>query len=199
MDRYYMPLKLHRVSGVVGYVRPTQELPGRVTLESPAIMTMTDLRQVTALTVEPHVSIEWALERMRGGGVRLLLVTNQDGDVVGLITSHDIQGNKPLQLLRETRVRRAEIRVRDIMTPKSELDCIDLAEVMVASVGHVLETLRRVGRHHALVCECDHNSGVSSIRGIFSANRLSQQLGITFEPIEVASTFAEMESALTAG
>jgi hypothetical protein len=34
MDRYYMPLKLRRVTGLVGYVRPTQELPGKVTLES---------------------------------------------------------------------------------------------------------------------------------------------------------------------
>ncbi len=118
MDRYYMPLKLRRVTGVVGYVRPTQELPDKVTLDTPAIMTMTDLRQVPALTVEPHVSIDWALERMRVNGVRLLLVTNHDSDVVGLITSNDIQGHKPLRFLRETHVRRAEIRVRDIMTPK---------------------------------------------------------------------------------
>ena len=199
MDRYYMPLKLSRLVGAVRYFRPTQELPDKVTLDSPAIMTMTDLRQVAALTVEPHVSIEWALERMRVGGVRLLLVTNHDDDVVGLITANDIQGHKPLQLLQEMRVRRAEIRVRDIMTPKSELDCIALDEVMVASVGHVLETLRRVGRHHALVCECDGISNVCSVRGIFSAKRLSQQLGINFEPVEVANTFAEMESALTAG
>ncbi|MBI5040311.1 MAG: CBS domain-containing protein [Gammaproteobacteria bacterium] len=162
-------------------------------------MTMTDLRQVGALTVEPHVSIEWALTRMRVGGVRLLLVTNPDGNVVGLITSHDIQGEKPLQLLGHMNVRHAEIRVRDIMTPKAELECISLDEVLAASVGHVLETLRRAGRHHALVCDCDRRTGAQSIRGIFSASRLSQQLGILFEPIEVATTFAELESALTAG
>lgn len=194
-----MPLKMRRLSGSVGFVRPTQELPAKVGMDSPAIMTMTDLRQVGALTVEPHVSIEWALTRMRVGGVRLLLVTNPDGSVVGLITSNDIQGQKPLQLLGHMNVRHAEIRVRDIMTPATELECISLDEVFVASVGHVLETLRRTGRHHALVCECDHQTGIQSIRGIFSATRLSQQLGITFEPIEVATTFAELESSLTAG
>lgn len=199
MDNYYLPLKLRRLSGWVGYIRPTQELPARVTLDSPAIMTMTDLRQVAALTVELHVSIEWALTRMRVGGVRLLLVTNHDGNVVGLITSSDIQGQKPLQLLRQTGVRREEIRVCDIMTPTAELECVSLDEVLAASVGHVLETLRRVGRHHALVCEYDRKTGLPSIRGIFSATRLSQQLGIQFQPIEVATTFAKMESALIAG
>ncbi len=199
MDRYYMPLKLCRLSGTLTFVKPTQELPASVTLDSPAIMTMTDLRQTSALTIEPHVSIEWAHERMRAGGVRLLLVTNSEGDVIGLITANDIQGQKPLLLLREMRLRRAEILVRDIMTSKSDLDCVSLDEVMVASVGHVLETLRRLGRQHALVCECDRIGGASSIRGIFSANRLSQQLGVHFEPIEVAKTFAELESALNVG
>ncbi len=199
MDSHYMPLKMRRLSGPVGFVQPTQELPTKVGMDSPAIMTMTDLRQVGALTVEPHVSIEWALTRMRVGGVRLLLVTNPDGNVVGLITSNDIQGEKPLLLLGQMNVRRAEIRVRDIMTPKAELECISLDEVLAASVGHVLETLRRTGRHHALVCECDHRTGAPSIRGIFSASRLSQQLGILFEPIEVATSFAELESALITG
>jgi len=198
MDRYYMPMKLRRITGVVGYVRPTQELPDKVTLDTPAIMTMTDLGQVPALTVEPHVSIDWALERMRVNGVRLLLVTNPDSDVVGLITSNDVQGQKPLRFMRETHVRRAEIRVRDIMTPKDHLQCIPLDEVMVASVGHVLETLRRIGRQHALVCEYGCDSGTSSIRGILSASRLSQQLGIHFEPIAVADTFVAVESALAA-
>ena len=152
-----------------------------------------------ALTIEPHVSIEWALERMRAGGVRLLLVTNSDNEVIGLVTANDIQGQKPLQLLREMRLRRAEILVRDIMTPKSDLDCVTLDEIMVASVGHVLETLRQLGRQHALVCECDHSAGTSSIRGILSASMLSQQLGIQFEPISVAKTFAEFETALHVG
>lgn len=199
MDRYYMPLKLRRLTGTLTFVKPTQELPSSVTLESPAVLTMTDLRQIAAFTIEPHVSIAWAHETMRANGVRLLLVTNSEGEVIGLITANDIQGQKPLQLLHEMRLRRAEILVRDIMTPKSDLDCVTLNEVMVASVGHVLETLRRLGRHHALVCECDHIGAASSIRGIFSATRLSQQLGIQFEPIEVAKTFAELESALNVG
>lgn len=199
MKKQYMPLNMQYLSGPIGYFRPTQELPAKVTLESPAIMTMTDLRQVGALTIEPNVSIEWALKRMREGGVRLLLVTNHDDDVVGLITATDIQGEKPLRLLQNLRLRHAEIPVRDIMTPRDRLEFISMDEVLKASVGNVLETLRRIGRRHALVYDRDRQSGPAAIRGIFSATRLSRQLGVVFEPIEVARSFADVEIAINSG
>jgi CBS domain containing-hemolysin-like protein len=199
MEKHYMPLESQYLAGPMGYFRPSQELPDKVTLESPAIMTMTDLRQVAALTIEPNVSIEWALQRMREGGVRLLLVINHDHDVVGLITSTDIQGEKPLRFLQEVRLRHSEIPVRDIMTPRDNLEFISMDDVLKASVGNVLETLRRMGRKHALVYDRDKRAGHASIRGIFSASRLSRQLGVVFEPIEVARSFAEVEVAINSG
>lgn len=196
MQKHYMPLALRYLNGPLGFFRPTQELPAKVSKDSPAIMTMTDLRQIAALTVEPNVSIEWALTRMREGGVRLLLVTNHEDEVVGLITSTDIQGEKPLQMLRELHIRHSEIRVRDIMTPREKLDFIAMDEVLKSTVGQVYETLHRVGRRHALVYDRDRRTGNLAIRGIFSASRLSRQLGIQFEPVEVAQTFAELEAAI---
>lgn len=199
MDKHYMPLNLHSLSGRLDFFRPSQELPGRLSLDSPAILTMTDLRLVAALTVEPNVSIEWALTRMREGGVRLLLVVNHGGEVTGLVTSTDIQGEKPLRLQRELNLRHHEIRVRDIMIPRDKLEFIFMDDVLKSSVGNVLETLRRSGRRHALVYDRDRRTGMSGIRGIFSATRLSRQLGIVFEPVEVAQTFAEVEIALNGG
>lgn len=199
MDKHYMPFDLRYLSGPMGYFKPTQELPETVTLDSPAIMTMTDLRQVAALTIETNVTIEWALQRMREGGVRLLLVINHDNEVVGLITSRDIQGEKPLQLLQEVRLRHSEIPVRDIMVPRDKLEFISMEDVLKASVGNVLETLRRIGRNHALVYDRDRRTGRASIRGIFSASRLSRQLGLVFEPIEVARSFADVEVAINSG
>lgn len=199
MDKQYMPLNLHQLPGSLGYFRPSQQLPARLSLDSPAILTMTDLSLVAALTVEPNVSIEWALSRMREGGVRLLLVVNHDGEVHGLVTATDIQGEMPLRLQREMNLRHAEIRVRDVMIPRDKLEFIFMDDVLKASVGNVLETLRRSGRRHALVYDRDRRRGMSGIRGIFSATRLSRQLGIVFEPVEVAQTFAEVEIALNAG
>lgn len=198
MNNRCMPLNLRRISGPLGYFRPTQDLPAKLSLDSPAIMTMTDLRQVSALTIETNVSIDWALKRMREGGVRLLLVTNHDNEVVGLITSTDILGEKPVRLLRELNLRHAEVRVRDVMVSRDQLEFIAYNDVLKAYVGDIVETLRRTGRRHALVYDTDQRTGRLAVRGIFSATRLGQQLGMSFEPVEVATTFAEVELAINA-
>lgn len=199
MNNRSIPLNPHHISGPLGYFRPIQELPAKLGLDSPAIMTMTDLRQVSALTIEPNVSIDWALKRMREGGVRLLLVINHDNEVIGLITSTDILGEKPLRLQRELNLRHSEIRVRDVMVSRDQLEFIAYGDVLNATVDDVVETLRRTGRRHALVYDTDGRTGMQAVRGIFSATRLSQQLDMSFEPVEIATTFAEVELAINAG
>lgn len=196
MSTQYVPVAFRPLSGPSGFFRPRQELPERVKLESPAVMSMTDLRQVSALTVEPNVAINHALTRMKEGGVRLLFVINPQEQVLGLITSTDIQGEKPLQLLKELHMSFDEVLVRDIMTPADGLDVIEFADVMKARVGDIVETLRRCGRRHALVVDTDTRAGRPAIRGIFSATLISNQLGIAIETVEVASTFAEVGAAL---
>ena len=51
MDTEFKPLKFHHLQSSVSYFRPRQQLPDRVKLTSPALDTMTDLRQVPALMV----------------------------------------------------------------------------------------------------------------------------------------------------
>ena len=127
-------LTLHPLPGLISYFEPSQELPAKVEEQSPAILVMTDLRQQIAVTVEPNVSIDWALQRMKAAGVRLLLVVNSDKQVLGLITTTDIQGEKPLQFHQELNLRYEEIMVRDIMTPKSRLEVMLMEDVLRASV-----------------------------------------------------------------
>ena len=115
-------LTLHPLPGLVSYFEPSQEFPAQVKERSPAILVMTDLRQQIAVTVEPNVSIDWALQRMKTAGVRLLFVVNSDKLVLGLITATDLQGEKPLQFQQELHLRFEEIMVRDIMTPKDRLE-----------------------------------------------------------------------------
>jgi hypothetical protein len=78
------------------------------------------------------------------------------------------------------------------MTPAAQVEVIALADVESARVGHVLETLRRAGRQHALVVE---RAGM--VRGIFSISQIARQLGITLPSgAEVARTFSEIEAAI---
>lgn len=189
-------LSLHPLPPSAGYFEPSQEFAAGVTMNSPAVLAMTDLRQQIAVTIEPDVSIEWALQRMKSAGVRLLFVVNSSKQVLGLITSTDIQGEKPIQFRQELSLRHEEVMVRDIMTPQAALDVTEMADVMRATVADVVAMLEQVGRRHALVLDRDPCTGDPAIRGIFSATQIEKQLDRVIETIGVARTFAEVESAL---
>ncbi len=165
-------------------------------MDSPAILAMTDLRQQIAVTIEPDVSIEWALQRMKTAGVRLLFVVNPDKRLLGLITSTDIQGEKPALFRQGLNLRHEEIMVRDIMTPYSALEAAEMADVMQATVGDVVAMLEKVRRRHALVLDRVADTGSVAVRGIFSASQIEKQLDRAIETVGVARTFAEVESVL---
>ena len=189
-------LTLHPLPELVSYFEPSQELPAQVKEQSPAILVMTDLRQQIAVTVEPNVSIDWALQRMKTAGVRLLFVVNSDKLVLGLITATDLQGEKPLQFHQELHLRYEEIMVRDIMTPKDRLEVMLMEDVLRATVADIITTLRTTGRGHALVLDDDPHTERPAIRGIFSVSQIGKQLDQLIETTEVANTFAEVELAL---
>jgi len=71
-------LSLHPLPASAGYFEPSQVLAARLSMESPAVLAMTDLRQQIAVTVEPDVSIDWALQKMKSTGVRLLFVISPE-------------------------------------------------------------------------------------------------------------------------
>jgi len=192
----FKSLQLRPLPGLVSYFEPNQEFPARVKEDSPAVLVMTDLRQQIAVTIEPNVSIDWALQRMKTSGVRLLFVVNSEKEVVGLITSTDIQGEKPLQFRKELNLRYEEIMVRDIMTPRLQLEVISMEDVLDAAVGDVVKTLVDAGRHHALVIDDNPRSERPAIRGIFSLSQVGRQLGRMIELSNAAQTFAEMGAAL---
>src|SRR5580658_5233514 len=83
----------------------------------PAIHAITDFTREHPVTVDEERQIDAALEDMIRVGVRALLVV-RDQRIVGLITSYDIQGERPLQFLQTSNYsRHQDIRVGHIMTP----------------------------------------------------------------------------------
>ncbi len=189
-------LPLYPLAGVVRCFEPAQELPDNVNRDSPAVFVMTDLRQQVAYTIEPNATIGQALRHMKSAGVRLLFVVNSDKDVLGLITTTDILGEKPVQFHTEQQQRYEEILVRDIMTPHARLEAMDMNDVLRASVRDIVATLQSSGRRHALVLDRNATDGRPGIRGIFSASQISRQLGEAIHPAAVATTFAEVEMVL---
>jgi CBS-domain-containing membrane protein len=193
--RHYVPLTVRPLPKRASFRQPAAVPAAPLSLDDPALEVMTDLERVAAVTIDPEASIEHAMRVMVRRNVRLLLVVNVDNEIVGLITSTDLLGEKPFLHLQEHGGRRADVQVRDIMTPHERLEALPMRDVRAARVGHVLETLKASRRQHALVVESDAE-GHPMVRGIFSASQLSRQLGQTVQTGMVAYTFAEIEAAL---
>jgi len=191
----YKPLAMARMRpGVV--VQPPAAQPRAVRLDSPAIEAMTDLRQVAAATIRAEATIAQANRAMIARGVRLLLVVDVTGAVLGLLTARDIVGEKPITLLHETHGKHRELTVADLMVRASSIDVLDIDVIRHAEVGHVIATLKEVGRQHALVVDRDPLTREEFICGIFSATQIGRQLGMPIATFEVAHTFAEIEAEL---
>ncbi len=193
--RTYPQLAMGELPPRATFHEPAPGAPQRVSLEDPALAVMTDLRQVTAVTIDPEASIEHAMRVMVRRNVRLLLVVNIDNQIVGVITATDLLGEKPVQHMHEHGGTRADIQVRDLMTPHERLEAIDFETVRTAKVGHVLATLQHSRRQHALVIDSDAREH-PRVRGIFSTSQLARQLGAAVQTGDVAHTFAEIEAAL---
>ncbi len=188
--REYAPLTLSLLAPGARIAQPNA--PGRVTLDDPAFAVMTDLREISAATTTPEESIEAAQAMMIRRGVRLLFVLDRQGAVTGIITATDLLGGKPIRFMTERSISHAEVQVRDIMTPAARLDALALSEVAQMRVGHVVATLKKVGRRHLTVAE----DGGSRIRGLFSVSQVARQLGMELQTFEVAQTFADIEAVL---
>jgi CBS domain containing-hemolysin-like protein len=125
-------------------------------------------------------------------GVRLLLVVDEQEHVLGVISAADILGERAMRVATGRGMRRDELTVADVMIPAEQVEVIALEDAAGARVGHVLETLRRAGRQHALVVDAEH-----MVCGIFSLSQVARQLGVAVATGgEVARTFSEIEAAI---
>ena len=192
----YSHLAVQPSIGTMRICRPEQGQPG-VTMDSPAMLVMTDLKRVAAAVVSPHDSMDAAHAHMMQRGVRMLLVVDGTQDLAGIITATDILGEKPVSVARDRRIRHADIRVSDLMTPAERLDAFDMHTVQAARVGQVVASLQRARRHHALVIQRTAEGG-SEVRGIFSLSQIARQLGVPLALPGQAGSFAEIEAALAA-
>ena len=206
MDRDYEPLPIRELGADAGFRRPMQPPATRVGAESPAAHVMTDLTRVAPATIRLGAPLAAANQFMITRGVRLLLAVDDHEVVLGLITATDILSEKPMRVAIDRGLRRDELTVADVMIPAEQVEVIAYADVQGARVGHVLETLRRAGRQHALVVDYDEiPSGRplmpptrrTMVRGIFSISQIARQLGVPVPAAgEVARTFSEIESAI---
>ncbi len=188
------PLATFKAPSGTGFIEPSTFT--LVCAESPALAVMTDLKQVTVATIGPDATLAQATQTMISRGVRLLLVVDRDDNVLGLITSRDTQGEKPIKLIKAQGGKHSELLVSDLMCPRDDIDLIAIADVLHATVGDIVATLKQLKRQHALVGERNPLTKQTYIRGIFSATQIGRQLGAAVQTFEVNTTFSEIEDLL---
>lgn len=153
-------------------------LDGRpLELSDPAIYALTDFKRDYPMTVDAERQIDDALSDMIRLSVRALLVAKEKR-LVGLITSYDIQGERPMQFLQSSNYSRHEdIRVVHVMTPWDELMALDWDHVEAARAGELLMLFEQTNLTHLLVIEVDRKTSHSTVRALASRARLLRQLG----------------------
>ena len=176
----YKPLASRKAPKALGYQQPSTF--ASVSASSPAIAVMTDLRLITAATIGADSTLSDATRTMMARNVRLLLVVAADQSVIGLITARDTQGERPIQWLHDRGGKHTDLRVSDLMIRTEDIDVLDIKDVLRSEVGHIVASLKAWGRQHALVAEQDVVSGVTRVRGIFSATQIGRQLGVAVHP-----------------
>jgi CBS domain-containing protein len=148
-----------------------------IELGDPAIYAITDFKRDYPMTVDAERQIDEALSDMIRLGVRALLVS-KDQRLVGLVTSYDIQGERPIQFLQGSNYsRHQDIRVVDVMTPWDELEALDWESVETARASDLLAVFEHTNRTHLLVIEVEKKTSRCTVRALASRARLLRQLG----------------------
>ena len=190
----FKTLVTHRPKGVVVVQRAYRDRS--VSAQSPALEVMTDFARMQSVTISPEAGLFAANETMVARGVRLLLVVDEQQALLGIVSTSDTLGERPMQLLHQGKGTLFELTVVDLMHPIGEIDMLEFNAVRHASVGDIVATLKALGRQHLLVSTVDSATGRQQMRGMFSATQIGRQLGVEVQPLELARTFAEVEAAL---
>lgn len=194
----YQPLRQSKAAPHASYYLRGPTPGGQTRPDSPAIDVMTDLTRVTPVSTRSLATVDEAERTMISHGVRALFVVDEDRAVLGLITSTDVLGERPIQLAHQRGIRHDEVIVREVMTPADRLEAMEFQDVQHARVGDVVATLKLSGRQHALVVErAPSGAAGSTVRGIFSLTQIARQLGLPARSAhDIAATFVAVEAAI---
>lgn len=186
----FQHLPLTEVSGL-----PQLPVPGEAaSLTDPAISQMTDLRLAPCVKVDHRDSIPQTQHVMQRAGVRMAFVTGIAGELIGLVTADDLQGERPLQRAMADHIGIDELTLDQVMTPRAQWRVVDAWQVEHSRLGNLAATMREHGLRYLLVA--DRTNGSTVIRGLYSARRLEHALGLDLGNGPRSRSFAELEAAL---
>ena len=190
MAKNYQSLPTVNLTKHTPYVHAGEQ-PEITHIDDSALDIMIDFKTVKAITISQTAPIADARAKMQACGIHMLLVTDQEDGVIGLITSEDILGEKPVLAAQEKFISRAEVKVSMILVPAEQVIAIEYSVLQLAKVAHIIQTLHQNKQHYALVIDTDTDKTI--VRGMFSLSQISKQLDKNIlDDFLPASTLAEL-------
>ena len=157
-------------------------------LHTLATAVLTDFSKQNPLMLEQNTSIDEAIEIMNKTHVSMKLVIDGQETFRGLITLDDLLSAKVMKGMEHGRLRRHELTVAQVMTPRSELQAIENNVFAAATIGDVLATMKKYGVQHLLVVD----SPRGCVRGLVSASNIARRMHVPIVISERANSFSDI-------
>lgn len=181
-------LTLNSIGKINTFASPDEHT--ELSLNSSALAFFTDFTLTKPLVIESGISAVDTIQLMKKAHVRMKLVLNSHGDLIGIVSADDLIERKIVQKINKGESRQ-DLSITDFMTPREKLGVLHFNELKNATIAQVIKTLKDSGQQHCLVI--DPNAGL--IRGLFSVSDISRKLKI---PIDVQDqpSFSKLASKL---
>jgi CBS-domain-containing membrane protein len=170
------PHTLQTFTELSNILLPSNE-PWQVELTDPAASVMTDFNVRALFKVSAEDTIDEALQKMKVAGLRIGFVVDGSSDkILGMITSYDIMGEKPMRYLQsvgfaDRGVTHKDIKVKDIMEKVEDWVSVEMKNVETVNVQALLDVFQKTGRTHLPVID-SHEGKEHHLRGLFSSAKV---------------------------
>lgn len=196
MAQEYALLDTYPLGEGVNYLHPERG-SDLVHEDSPALHVFTDFSSRTPETVYPEVKSYAAIEQMKTANVKSLLVVDElDDKVIGLVSSRILQSAQAGVAAQENGVDPKDLTVAMMMVKCNSLHTLNFKDIGNARVGHIIRLIKDLGVFHLLVIDRDEENDCNMVRGIFSASRISRQIGEDITGDQHAASLAEINHRL---
>jgi len=196
MENKYCALKTTFLTKSVNFIQPRQ-MPSVVHLNNPAYDILLDFHQTTPLSIAQNECMFHARQMMEASDLHIILVTDDENNLMGLLSLEDVLSKKTVKMIEKARVKRKSVLVKTVMTPLNKVPAISYQLLQYAKVGNIIKTLQVYKSNYAIVVASDSESAKEVVCGLFLASKISKQLGenIRFTQ-DAAHTLLELQEML---
>lgn len=151
--------------------------PSLITVNDPASQVLENFHSTLPCLVSDQANIDDAWDKMQNLHTHNALIEQSGGQLIGLISSGDILGAKPITIMQNKRIQRGQVKTHMVMTPLKDIPTFTEDTIAQATVGHILVSLKTSNSQHALVVH--QATDAWHISGLFSLSQISKHMHLT--------------------